>query len=89
MAAPLPGYATAMSEASTEGSEADRLEQVQGMDPDPGLAEAIGPEPVPVSAEQLAAGRDAVPADPDEQGTAAQLAEESHDDGGPGDQHSG
>ena len=78
-----------MSEAGTESSEAERLEQAQRTDPDPGLAGEIGPEPVPVSAEQLAAGRDAVPADPDEQGTAAQLAEESHDDGGPGDQHSG
>ncbi len=78
-----------MSEAGTESSEADRIEQVQGMDPDPGLAAEIGPEPVPVTADQLAAGRDADPAGLVEQDPAAQLAEESHDDGGPGDQHSG
>ena len=78
-----------MSEAGTESSEAERLEQAQRTDPDPGLAAEIGPEPVPVSAEQLSAGRDADPSDVDQQDPAARLAEESHDEGGPGDQHSG
>lgn len=78
-----------MSEAGIEASEADRLEQVQGMDPDPGLAQEIGPEAVPVTAEQLAAGRDADPADLAEQDATARMAEESHDQSGPGDQHSG
>ena len=76
-----------MSEAGIEADEADRLEQVQGMDPDPGLAADIGPEPVPVSADQLAAGMDAEPTDVAEQGRAHQLAEESHHDAGPGQEH--
>jgi hypothetical protein len=76
-----------MSEAGAEVGEADRLEQAQGMDPDPGLAADIGPEPVPVSAEQLEAGRDADPADESEQGRAHEAAEESHDDAGPGQEH--
>ena len=75
-----------MSEAGIEISEADRLEQAQGMDPDPALAADMSPEPVPVSAEQLAAGLDAEPADEAEQGRSHELAEESHDEGGPGDQ---
>ncbi len=78
-----------MSEAGIEASEADRLEQVEGMDPDPGLAEEIKPEPVPVTAQQLASGRDADPADLAEEDPSARMAEESHDEGGPGDQHSG
>jgi hypothetical protein len=76
-----------MSEAGIEMGEADRLEQVQGMDPDPGLAADIGPEPVPVSPEQLSAGRDAEPADEAEQGRAHDAAEESHHDAGPGQEH--
>ena len=76
-----------MSEAGIEIGDEDRLEQVQGMDPDPGLAGDIGPEPVPVSAEQLAAGRDAEPADAADQGQAHQAAEESHHDAGPGQEH--
>jgi len=76
-----------MSEAGIETGEADRLEQVQGMDPDPGLAADIGPEPVPVSAEQLAEGRDAVPTEGTEQGRAHDAAEESHHDAGPGQEH--
>ena len=72
-----------------EISEADRLEKAQGMDPDPGLAGEIGPEPVPVTAEQLAAGKDADPAEVAEHGDAQRLAEESHDEGGPGNQEAG
>ena len=83
------GYLTGMSEAGIEVDEADRLEQVQGMDPDPELTPDMGPEPSPVSTEQLAAGLDAEPADVAEQGRGHQLAEESHYEGGPGDQHSG
>ncbi len=41
----------------------------------------IGPEPVPVTAEQLAAGRDAVPAEDED--VERDLAAESHDDAGP------
>ena len=81
------GYLTAMSEAGIEVDEADRLEQAQGMDPDPALAAETGPDPVPVSAEQLAAGMDAEPADVADQGRAHQLAEESHADAGPGQEH--
>ncbi len=76
-----------MSESGIEVDEADRLEQVQGMDPDPGLAAGMGPEPAPVSAGQLAAGRDADPADEAEQGRSHELAEESHHDAGPGQEH--
>jgi hypothetical protein len=72
-----------MSEAGTEASEEDRLEEVQRTEPDPDLAEDIGPAPVPVSAEQLAAGRDAVPTDVAGPEGTQQLAEESHDDAGP------
>jgi hypothetical protein len=54
-------------------------------DPDtndsPGVGD-VGPEPVPVTAEQLAAGRDAVPAEPGDE-EALELAAESHDDAGP------
>ena len=81
------GYLTAMSEAGIEVDEADRLEQAQGMDPDPALAAETGPDPVPVSAEQLAAGLDAEPADAAEQGRSHQLAEESHADAGPDQEH--
>ncbi len=76
-----------MSESGIEVDEADRLEQVQGMDPDPGLAADMGPAPVPVTAEQLTAGRDADPADDAEQGRSHELAEESHHDAGPGQEH--
>ena len=72
-----------MSESGAETGETERLEQVQHTDPDPGLAEDIGPEPVPVSAAQLAAGRDADPSAVAEQGEVQELAEESHDDAGP------
>ncbi len=80
----MPGYPLLMSEAGIEVDEGDRLEQVQGRNPDPGLADEIGPAPSPVTAEQLAAGMDADPADVPEQGHAQDLAEESHDDAGPG-----
>jgi hypothetical protein len=76
-----------MSEAGIEVDEADRLEQAQGMDPDPGLAADIGPDPVPVSAEQLAGGRDAVPAASEDQGRPHEAAEEAHHDAGPGQEH--
>ena len=76
-----------MSESGIEVGEADRLEQVQGTDPDPGLASDIGPEMSPVTAEQLAAGRDAVPTDDADQGREHELAEESHHEAGPGQEH--
>jgi hypothetical protein len=76
-----------MSEAGMEVGEADRLEQVQATDPDPALAAEIGPEPAPVSGEQLEAGRDADPVGEAEQGEAEELAEESHQDAGPGEEH--
>jgi hypothetical protein len=76
-----------MSESGIEVGEADRLEQVQGTDPDPGIVDEIGPELVPVTAEQLAAGRDAEPADESEQGRGHELAEESHHGAGPGQEH--
>jgi hypothetical protein len=45
----------------------------------------VGPDPVPVTAEQLAAGRDAVPAspEPEEQDDERREAAASHDDAGP------
>jgi hypothetical protein len=46
-------------------------------------ADEIRPEPVPVSAEQLAAGKDAEPAEVVEQSDVQRLAEASHDDAGP------
>ena len=76
-----------MSEAGTEADEADRLEQAQGMDPDPGLAAAVGPEPVPISAEELTGGKDAEPADLGDQGRPHEAAEEAHHDAGPGQEH--
>jgi hypothetical protein len=76
-----------MSEAGTEADEADRLEQAQGMDPDPGLAAEVGPEPVPISADELAAGRDAEPAAAADQGRPHDAAEEAHHDAGPGQEH--
>ena len=76
-----------MSEAGIEVGESDRLEQAQSMDADTALAAETGPDPVPVTAEQLAAGRDAEPADVAEQGRSHQLAEESHVDAGPGQEH--
>ncbi len=85
-AAPL-GYSPVMSESGIEVGEAERLEQVQGADPDPALADDIGPEPSPVTAEQLAAGKDAVPVDGAEQGEPHELAEQSHHDAGPGQEH--
>jgi hypothetical protein len=76
-----------MSEAGIEVGESDRLEQVQDTDSDPALVEETGPAPAPVTAEQLAAGKDAEPADVAEQGAAHELAEDSHDDAGPGQEH--
>ena len=78
-----------MSEAGIEASEADRLEHVSGMAPDPGLAEEIKTDQVLVTLEHSPSGRDADPADLAEQDPSARMAEESHDEGGPGDQHSG
>jgi hypothetical protein len=57
------------------------------MSEDPGLAAAIGPEEVPVSAEELQAGRDAVPVDAEDQGDPHEAAAESHHDAGPGQEH--
>ncbi len=76
-----------MSEAGIETDDEDRLEQVQHTDPDPSLVEEVGPAPAPVTAEQLRAGRDAEPADVVEQGPAHRLAEESHHDAGPDQEH--
>jgi len=76
-----------MSEGGIEVSDEDRLEQVQGTDPDPALAEEVGPAPTPVTAEQLTAGRDAEPAPATEQGASHELAEESHEDAGPQQEH--
>ena len=76
-----------MSESGVEVDEADRLEQVQGMDPDPSLAAEVGPELSPVSGAQLAAGRDAEPADEAEQGRSHEAAEEAHQDAGPEQEH--
>ena len=70
-------------------SEGDRLDQAQEAGPDAELADAMKPAAAPVTAEQLARGLDADPADVAEQGPGYDLAEDSHDEGGPGDQHSG